>query len=330
MSSIKILAYSDKNYEYQIDSLIKSLNMRGHDNIEFIYYTVGFDSELEYKNLTKKFWPLNPDMQRFPYYKPGICLDAIRTFGGNIVFLDSDVIIGRRFDPEYFLHNNEYPLLSVGNWELPYYFRGVDVNGTFPVFSISDRVLSNTEPIFGNVTGYNYEDSTYLVKLDNVENSVPYKINQLCDYRINDYSKLMSYYGVKGRTMTYVYSCFLSFNEKCEDFIEEWKSITENPYLNKYGKEYYPIAEETAINVVLWKRGVTKNYGKIFVNTLFSDAVQYVEENSNIMNINIFDNPLQKCENSERIHFYHGMTDPIEINKTINYIEKSTMKTYSI
>ena len=47
MSSIKILAYSDKNYEYQIDSLIKSLNMRGHDNIEFIYYTVGFDSELE-------------------------------------------------------------------------------------------------------------------------------------------------------------------------------------------------------------------------------------------------------------------------------------------
>ena len=33
MEMIKILAYSDKNYEYQIESLIKSLHLRGHDNI---------------------------------------------------------------------------------------------------------------------------------------------------------------------------------------------------------------------------------------------------------------------------------------------------------
>ena len=116
----------------------------------------------------------------------------------------------------------------------------------------------------------------------------------------------------------------MSFNERCEDFMEEWKSITENPYLNKYDREYYPIAEETAINVTLWKRGVTQNYGKIFVNTLYSDAVQYVEENENLRGINIFDNPLQKCEDSERIHFYHGMIDRAEINKTISYIEQKS------
>ena len=324
MEMIKILAYSDKNYEYQIESLIKSLHLNGHDNIEFLYYTVGFESQLDYKNLTKKHWPLDPNMRRFPYYKPGICLDAIRTFGGNIVFLDSDVIIGRRFDPQFFLHQNDYPLLSVGNWELPYYFTGVDTNGAFPVFNINDRILLDGSPDFGNVIDYNYDDQTYLIKLDSSETPVYRKAGDLSDYRINDYHKLMTYYGVKKTTMTYVYSCFMSFNERCEDFMEEWKSITENPYLNKYDREYYPIAEETAINVTLWKRGVTQNYGKIFVNTLYSDAVQYVEENENLRGINIFDNPLQKCEDSERIHFYHGMIDRAEINKTISYIEQKS------
>ena len=317
---IKILAYSDKKYEYQIESLIKSLHLRLHDDIEFIYYMIGFESDLKYPNLTKKIWPLNPALQRFPYYKPGICLDAIREFGGNIVFLDSDIIIGRRFDPGFFLHDNDYPILSIGNWDFPYFWESTNPDGEFPIFNISDRVLLKDEQIFGNVMEYNYPDLTYLVKLDNIETMVPYRADQLCDYRISDYSKLMHYYGVKGRTMSYVYSCFMSFNEKCEDFIEEWKSITENPYLNKHGREYYPIAEETAINVVLWKRGVTENYGRIFVNTIFSDVVQYVEENSNITGINIFDDPLQGCEDSERTQFYHGMIDPNEINKTIEYI----------
>lgn len=323
METIKILAYSDSKYEYQIESLIKSLHLRGHDNLEFIYYTIGFNSQLEYKNLTKKFWAIDPNMRRFPYYKPGICLDAIRSFGGNIVFLDSDVIIGKRFDPAYFVHNNPYPVLSVGNWELPYYFTELNVNQRFPIFNINDRVVLKDSPIFGNVIGYDLGDQSYLIKMEEVETPEYFRMDKILNLRINDYHKLMKYYGVEKKTMTYVYSCFMSFNSRCEDFMEEWKSITENPYLNKYDKEYYPIAEETAINVLLWKRGITHNYGRIFVNTLYSDVIEYVENNDNLLNVDVFENPLQKCENSRNVQFYHGMIDAGEINKTIDFIENN-------
>jgi hypothetical protein len=322
MGAIKILAYSDKKYQYQIESLIKSLHLRGHDDIEFIYYTIGFESDLQYPNLTKKIWPVDLRMRSFNFYKPGICLDAIRSFGGNIVFMDSDVVVSKRFDPNFFIHDREYPLMSIGNWELPYYWRSVDANGAFPIFNILDRVLSNTEPLFGNVMEYNYQDLTYLVKLDNIEIPVSYRADQLCEYKISDYSKLMHYYGVKDRTMTYVYSCLISLNNKCEDFIAEWKSIAENEYLNRFGNDYYPISDETPMNVTLWKRKVTENYGRIFVNTLYSDVVQHVEENDDILNTQIFGDPLQMCTNSSTVKFYHGMIDPEEINKTTSYIKK--------
>jgi hypothetical protein len=325
METIKILAYSDSKYEYQIESLIKSLHLRGHHNLEFIYYTVGFNSSLNYKNLTKKFWPLDTNMKRFPYYKPGICLDALRSFGGNIIFLDSDIIIGKRFNPDYFLHNNEYPVLSVGNWELPYYFTSIDPDQRFPIFNISDRVLLKNHPIFGNVIGYNIANQSYLIQMDGIETPEYLGGNELSPSRINDYHRLMKYYGVENMTMTYVYSCFMSFNSRCEDFIEEWKSITENPYLNKYGMEYYPVAEETAINVLLWKRGITHNYGRLFVNTLYSDVVRYVEDNENLRDVNVFGNPLQRCENSKNVQFYHGMLDPVELEQTIKFIEKNNI-----
>jgi hypothetical protein len=107
--------------------------------------------------------------------------------------------------------------------------------------------------------------------------------------------------------------------------MREWKSITENEYLNSFDREYYPIAEETSMNVTLWKRKVNENYGRIFVNTLFSDVVKYVEENVNLRNINVFDNPLQKCDDSERVQFYHGMIDPDEINKAVEYFRSKTV-----
>jgi hypothetical protein len=333
---IKILAFSDKNYEYQIDYLIQSLHLHGHDNIEFLYYTVGFDSDLQHPNLTKKHWPLDPNMKRFPFYKAGICLDAIRTFGGDILFLDSDIVISRRFNPNFFVHDLDYPLLSVGNWDLPYYYYTVDSNAQFPKFNLEDRVIANedsrstrhdffisgiTSSAFGNIKGINHEDHSYEVLFDGKDFPIKVYENELENLSVKDYSRLMRYYGVRNPTMTYVYSCALSFNEKCEDFLLEWKSITENEYLNSFDREFYPIAEETAINVTLWRRNATQNYGRIFVNTLYADVVDYVESNSNIMNAHIFDNLLQKCDDSERVQFYHGMIDDAEIGKSIENIK---------
>lgn len=319
---MKVVAYSDKRYEYQIESLIKSLHLNGHDNIEFLYYMIGFESDLDYPNLTKKFWSVNEKMRSFHFYKPAICLDAIISFGGNIIFMDSDIVISKRFNPDFFIHDREYPLLSVGNWELPYYYHYVDENLPFPKFNIGDRILIKDTPQFGNIISYhsNPSEFSYGIKIDELDDIQIVPENLISNLKIKDYSKLMLYYGVSRRTMTYVYSCLISLNDECEDFVAEWKSIAENEYLNRFGNEYYPISDETAINVTLWKRGVTENYGRIFVNTLYSDVIQHVEENEDISNTRIFDNPLQMCTNSSTVQFYHGMIDPDEINKTTEYI----------
>lgn len=332
---MKILAFTDKNYEYQVDYLLQSLHLHGHDNIEFLYYTVGFESDLQYPNLTKKHWPLDPKMKRFPFYKAGICLDALRTFGGDILFLDSDIVISRRFDPNFFVHDLDYPLLSVGNWDLPYYYNMIDPNNAFPKFNLEGRVIigeefrvtrvdyftSEVTSAFGNIKSINHDDHSYEVLFDSKDLPIKVYEHELENLSVKDYSRLMRYYGVRNPTMTYVYSCALSFNQKCEGFLLEWKSITENEYLNSFDKEFYPIAEETAINVTLWRRGATQNYGRIFVNTLYADVVDYVESNSNIINSHIFDNVLQKCDDSERVQFYHGMIDDAEIGKSIENIK---------
>ena len=67
-----------------------------------------------------------------------------------------------------------------------------------------------------------------------------------------------------------------------------------------------------------------ENLNKHIKNTICNRIKNLLEENENLRDINIFDNPLQKCEDSERIHFYHGMIDREEINKTVSYIEQKS------
>lgn len=327
---MKILIYTDKNYEYQAKGLLDSLVLNGHGDIDVLYYTVGFDSELDGPNLVKKRWEIDPGLKRFPFYKPGICLDALLSFDEHILFLDSDVLISRRFNPEFFKHDYDHPMLSIGNWDLPFYYTMVDPSN----FNVGDRVLINGDKrselsglfpndmdCLGNISETLPEENSYMVLFDGKKEPLKLLYSELDNRRINDYSKLMQYYNIPLITNNYVYSCCISFNRKCEIFIREWKSITENEYLNYFDREYYPIAEETSMNITLWKNGVNRNYGRIFVNTLFFDVVKYVEENINIRNTNIFDNPLQKCEDSERVQFYHGMIDQEEINKSINHFK---------
>lgn len=322
MDQLKILIYTDSKYEYQADALLESLHVNGHSNLEVIYYTVGFESNLIYPNLKKKFWPINQSFERFPFYKPGICLDALENYSGNILFLDSDVLIGKRFNPHFFIHDNTYPLLSIGNWEFPFFFNSLDPSAKFPKFQLYDRVVLEAQPLFGNILSLITEEDSYEVKFDLLPQLIKVPENELKQIVIKDYSKLMRYYGIEKPTMGYVYSCCISMNSRCRDFVREWKSITENEYLRTFGREYYPIAEETSINVSLWKNRASVNYGKIFVNTLYADAVKYVENSDEIKDEDIFGNPLQKCEDSNRVFFYHGMLDPQEIEETLKFMRE--------
>jgi lipopolysaccharide biosynthesis glycosyltransferase len=272
---MKIVFYSDKNYEHQAKSLIESILINGESDIQMIYYTIGFESTLNYKNLTKKIYPLDVKKPKFEYYKPSILLDAIDYFGGNFLFLDTDIIVGRRFNKDKFIHNFNYPLLSIGNWDYPF------------VCKLVDNEYQN-----------------------------------VCDE-----TNLMKYFGVARRSMNYVYTCIISFNESCRDFIFEWKSMCDNEYLLANRETYFPFPDETPMNILLWKRDIQNNYGRIYLNTLEFVPLKYIEENDNVVgdpNINngIMGSDLMRCDNSSNVMFYHGIKDANILNEVVEYIKK--------
>ena len=265
---MKIVFYTDKNFEYMAQYLIDSLDIQ-NVNTELLYYTLGFESSINHPNLTKKFWELDKKFPRFEFYKPSIFLDVLeRTDTKDFIFLDSDIIVGKRFDISKFKHHYDYPLASIGNWDKPYAYMNYS---------------SGHQEIF-------------------------------------DEKKLMNYLGVKENSMSYVYSCFMSINDKCTDFLKEWKSFCENSYLLENSQSYYPFQDETSFNVLLWKRESTFNYGRTYLNTLFCDPLKFVEESENYQG-NVFNTPEQYCDNSSNVVFYHGIKDKTELEKSLEYLK---------
>ena len=272
-----VMFYSDKNYEYQAKSLIESILINMEDDVTMFYYTIGFESEIEHSRLVKV--PIDVDVNKptgyrtFEFYKPNIILEHLDRFGGKALFLDTDIVVGKRFDMSYFENGYDYPLLPNGNWSYPFAFEG----------------------------------------------SIKY-----------DESALMKYFGVSERSMEYVYSNIISFSEKCRDFIMEWKSICDNQYLLSKRKVYFPFPDETAINVVLWKRNSKRNLGRIYLNTLEFEPFEYVEENEGIkgdptINHGIMGSDLLRCDNSSNIMLYHGIKDEAVLDRVIGYMkEKET------
>ena len=272
-----VIFYSDKNYEYQAKSLIESILMNMEKDVKMFYYTIGFDSEIEHERLNKISIPIDENKptgyRTFEFYKPNIILEHLDRFGGKALFLDTDIIVGKRFDMNYFENNNDYPLLPNGNWSYPYAFEG---------------------------------NAKY------------------------DENALMNYFGVSERSMEYVYSNTISFSEKCRDFIMEWKSICDNQYLLSKKKVYFPFPDETAINVVLWKRNAKKNLGRVYLNTLDFEPFEYVEENEGIkgdpsINHGIMGSDLLRCDNSSDIMLYHGIKDVSVLDRVITHMREKEL-----
>jgi autotransporter strand-loop-strand O-heptosyltransferase len=268
-----VVFYSDKNYEYQAKSLIESILINMEEDVKMFYYTIGFDSEIENERVNKIPMEIDKNKPSFEFYKPVVMLEHLDRFGGKALFLDTDIIVGRRFDMNFFENKNDYPLLPNGNWSYPYAFTG------------NDR---------------------------------------------HDEGALMKYFGVSERSMDYVYSNIISFSERCRDFITEWKSLCENQYLLSKRKVFFPFPDETAINVVLWKRNVKRNLGRVYLNTLQFEPLEYVEENDGIkgdpkINNGIMGSNLLRCENSSKIMLYHGIKDKEVLERVVGYMkEKET------
>ena len=277
--NMNIIFFSDLNYEYQAKSLIESILLNVKDEVQMIYYTIGFESSLDYPNLTKVPYDKDDNKKLFEFYKPTIMLDAISKFGGKFLFLDTDIIIGRRFNISRVDNNLDIPLFPYGNWDYPFLCSGQDQNGEYTDFS-------NEEP-------------------------------------------LMKYFGVNSRSMNYVYTCVFSFNDKCSDILKEWKSMCENTYLLQDIRKYFPFRDETPLNIILWKKGITQNLNRIYFNTIESQPLIYIEENDNIKgdayNMGVFGNSNMKCENSSDIMIYHGIKDKSQIDIVINYMKSKNI-----
>jgi len=277
--SIKsVVFYSDKNYEYQASALVDSILANMPEDITMYYYTIGFESSIEHERLVKVSMDIGANHAAFEFYKPTIVLEHLDRFGGKALFLDTDVIVGKRFRMDFFENQNDYPLMPTGNWSYPFSFQG----------------------------------------------SIRY-----------DESALMKYFGVPERSMEYVYSNIISFSERCRDFIIEWKSLCDNQYLISRRKEFFPFSDETAANIVLWKRSIRKNLGRVYLNTTILEALEYVEENEGIkgdpsINNGIMGSELLRCDNSSKIMLYHGIKDKSVLERTVRYIKSKESMGYLV
>jgi len=138
-------------------------------------------------------------------------------------------------------------------------------------------------------------------------------------------SLLMKYFNVPQRTMRYVWNCFFVFNNKCIDFLEEWKSMCENEYLLKQKEKIFPSQDETPFNVCLWKRNATKNLGHAFLNTISVSKVKFIEENfvrdfsfGECLDCNNFD--WETVHDSDHILGYHAFKNIDDMKECSTYM----------
>lgn len=273
---MKILVYSDSGYEGMVNAFMISRKYARSENIHVLYYTVGFDSTLEYPNFTKIRWELDPEKPDLTYYKPELLIDGLN-YDSHILYMDCDIVLSKRFDPEKLINeSSELPISSSGP---------------------QDHVW-RWEAIGEDIVVY-------------------------------DVTKLMEYFRIPERSCKYLWASMISYNSNCLDFLEEWKSILLNPYLLKRKKIYFPLREETAYNVALWKRGCTDFFDLVFFNTISFDSFLNVETREDVVMDKFTEYSLsssdprlyETCEDSSRVLFYHGFKPGEDLDNVVNWME---------
>ena len=116
-----LFLHSDTNYQRLAESCIRSLSNSITDDVRIVYYTIGFDSDLQFKNLTTHRIEPDPLYPNFDFYKPELALLTMDLFpDDHYVYVDSDVIFSRKFDFNRVKHDLPYPMASFGPHEYVY------------------------------------------------------------------------------------------------------------------------------------------------------------------------------------------------------------------
>lgn len=122
-----IFLFSDKNCEYQAINCIKSLVHKITDDVKVVYYTIGFNSDFEFKNLYKVRIEKKAYFPTYHFYKSELALLTMDMFPDEYyMFTDTDVLFSRNFNFNDHKYNETYPMASYGPHEYPYLWADID------------------------------------------------------------------------------------------------------------------------------------------------------------------------------------------------------------
>ncbi len=131
-----VFMYSNKPYEHQAISCIRSMERKLTDDIKIVYFTIGFVSKFSMKNLITVNIP-ESNYPAFHYYKAELSLTVMDMFPDetDFVFTDTDILFSRRLDFKKLKHHDDYPLAILGPVEYPFIWE--KINGEMVIYNES-------------------------------------------------------------------------------------------------------------------------------------------------------------------------------------------------
>jgi hypothetical protein len=271
-----LIIYSNEAYEHMVHALVASRSYAGAEEHTIVFYMVGYESDINYPNMIKRRWDPQIERENFQFYKPHVMLQSLE-FEGELIYIDTDILLGKRFNPSSLVYDLSHPVACIG--PLEYVF------------------LWNVTP----------EGET--IKYDE--------------------SLLMDYLSVGEKTTQYLWTSMLSYSRESRDFLQEWCSVVDNSYFRRDDKvsHYMPFGDETAFNVIMWRRKHTYCLPRLFMNTTVFDTLQKVEQSEDYSYFQRSDGDLQppkevyeRCDDSGMVQFYHGVKEHSEIIKVVSWM----------
>ncbi len=119
---MNIVLYSDIGYQQQVKNFIASLKYSGLEDCKIIYYTIEFESDIDDPRVIKV--PLEKDLsgKKYEFYKPKVCLDALKYGEGQFIYFDADIMLSKRFKKLDIKNGFTYPIFCTGPIEYPHTF----------------------------------------------------------------------------------------------------------------------------------------------------------------------------------------------------------------
>lgn len=250
-----LFLHSDTNYEEIAISCIKSLSNKITEDVKIVYYTIGFDSSFEFKNLTTHRIEPDPLYIKFDFYKPELALLTMDLFPDeHYLYVDADILFSRRFNFESVKHNYNYPLASFGPHEEVFLwtcyddvFIRYDERKLMQYFNVPERSQRYVWACF-------------------------FSFNPSCREFMEEYSSICRNKYLLDRSQDY-----LPFRDETAFNICLWKrGATEN-----YGFGF--VNTHAASTVISVEEGASNMYFDNAVDWISGGKWEYVDDNSNVM-----------------------------------------------